>query len=191
MTTTTLSPYDTALIRVHAHALGKSDRLAGVTRSGLELADAAAPCLAPHHHLHTDPLRTLALQAWGDAYRHTRNKTDRLAPLIYPKTTTLLCYVGDSTYRVLAYDRTQADLADYVVQLESKPDEWPGWGQRRKGEPDAKAHGLYDLQLMQLEDGWHMSGWTRVSVLAAAQAAVGTWQPITTPAREVARRSAT
>jgi hypothetical protein len=50
---------------------------------------------------------------------------------------------------------------------------------------------LYDLQLMQLKDGWHMSGWTRVSVLAAAQAAVGTWQPITTPAREVARRCAT
>ncbi len=190
MTTTTLSPSDLTMIREHACALGKSDRLADVTRSGLELADATVPCLAPHYHLHTDPLRTLALQAWGDAYRHARNETDRLAPLIYPKTTTLLCYVGDATYRVLAYDRTQESLGAYVERLEATPDEWPGWGQRRKGEPDVASHGLYELQLMQLEDGWHMTGWSRLKVLEVAQAAIGTWQPVTVPAREVARRSA-
>lgn len=43
---------------------------------------------------------------------------------------------------------------------------------------------------MQLEDGWHMTGWSRLKVLEVAQAAIGTWQPVTVPAREVVRRPA-
>jgi len=186
MTTTTLSPSDASMIREYARVLGKSDRLAGTTRSNLELADAATPCLGPHIHLHTDPLRTLALQAWGVAYRNARGET-----ITYPKTTTLLCYVGDATYRVLAYDRAcdssigvRPSLPAYVARLEATPDEWPGWGKRREGQSDIASRGLYELQLMELEDGWHVSGWSRLKILEVAQAALGTWQPVTVLACE-------
>ena len=104
---------------------------------------------------------------------------------IYPEHTNLLCYVGDSVYRVLAYDRSLDQLAWYVECLEADPDSWPGYSPRRKGESDARSHGLYTLQVMKLADGWHMSGWQRVTIMEAAQAATGTWKPETTPAKEM------
>lgn len=112
--------------------------------------------------------------------------TDK-TPIIYPETTTLLCYVSDATYRVLAFDRTCDGLSAYVTRLEATPDEWPGWGQRRKGEPDMRSHGLYTLQVMRLEDGWHMNGWQRLSIMEAARAVCGEWRPEHIPAREVSR----
>ena len=105
---------------------------------------------------------------------------------MFPETTTLLCYVGDSIYRVLAYDKSRGGVLDeYVEHLERTPDEWPGWSARRKELSDVAARGLYTLQLMRGETTWHCGGWQRVSLMEAAQAATGQWVPITTPPTEM------
>lgn len=104
----------------------------------------------------------------------------------YPETTTLLCYVGDAIYRVLAYDKSSGGALDeYVEKLERTPDQWPGWSARRKNVSDASCRGLYTLTLMLGDSEWHMSGWSRVSLMESAQAAMGQWSPVTTPAHEM------
>ena len=198
---TKISPQDHAAIREHAHALGKADRLAGITRTPLELADATVPCLARlQRHLAVDPHRSAALRVWGDMYREARSDhharrgvltmpADK-TPVIYPETTTLLCYVGDATYRVLAYDKTRGGALDeYVERLERTPDEWPGWCARSRGNDDTRSRGLYTLYVIRGEDGWHMSGWERLTLMQVAHAALGTWTPATTPAHEIGRRA--
>jgi hypothetical protein len=73
---TKISPQDHAAIREHAHALGKADRLAGITRTPLELVDATVPCIARlQRHLAVDPHRSAALRVWGDVYREARSET--------------------------------------------------------------------------------------------------------------------
>ena len=125
----------------------------GVKSSGASRVYAAtAAGLTRAQPRETKSAPPLALQAWGVAYRNARGET-----ITYPKTTTLLCYVGDATYRVLAYDRAcdssigvRPSLPAYVARLEATPDEWPGWGKRREGQSDIASRGLYELQLMEL-----------------------------------------
>lgn len=76
MTDTILSDPDTTAIRHHARVLGEADRSAGKTRSRDELVDAAGNCLMQLPHLSAAPLRDLALQAWGDAYRFALARFD-------------------------------------------------------------------------------------------------------------------
>ena len=51
------------------------------------------------------------------------------------------------------------------------------------------SRGLYTLCVIRGEDGWHMSGWERLSLMQVAHAALGTWTPATTPAHEIGRRA--
>lgn len=79
----------------------------------------------------------------------------------------------------------------YVSELETTPNQWPGYSARAKGTDDSRSRGMYTLQIEYLRDNrWHVLGWQRLTMMEAAHAVLGTWRPETTPAREVPRRDA-